>query len=220
MNLNKPKILILSLLLSGSCEMMYSQGDTLVKRDSCLNNILETKVLRKGIYKDIKEFQTNSPFFACNLSTYKHDRSAEYYLKTDGNVLVLVDSTGKERRIPEAVCWGFSDGTKVYYIDHRSIINEMLIMGHFCIYSKALFGANVGYNPWNSGWSGGSNATLPEYILNILTGQIMDLTVKNLKTFVLSDDPELLEQFNSENMQASVMDLYVKKYNKRHPVSF
>jgi hypothetical protein len=220
MNLNKPKILIFSLLLSGLCEIMYSQTDTLVKRDSCLNNILETKVLRKGFYRNINEFQTNSPYYTYNFSTFKYDRSAEYYLKVKGNGITLKDRSGKNVNIGKPI-WGFCDGTKAYYIDDLSV-NEIILFGRFCIYtdSKDQYGSNLGYNPISYQAIGGSYSALPEYFLNILTGKEMHLTIKNLKDFILVDDPELLEQFNKENIPKSVMFLYVKRYNERHPVSF
>jgi hypothetical protein len=216
MNLNKPKILILALLLSGSCGVMYSQGDTLKKADSCLNNILETKVLRKGFYRTMNEFQTNSPSFKPNFSTFKYDQSAEYYLTTKRNMLVLIDRKGKKTYLEDPI-WGFCDGEKVYFKDAVSEFNDIILIGHYCIFSKSLFGSNGYYDP---GKYGDCFSYLPDFTLNILTRQTMELTVANIKKFILVDDPELLEQFNKENMQKSVMFQYIKKYNERHPLSF
>ena len=215
MNLNKSKILILSLLFTRSCDVVFSQVDTLSKPDSCLNNIVKTKVFRKGFYRNMNEFKTNSPSFTPNFSTYKYDKSAEYFLKVKGVDLILTDRTEKRINIGDPV-WGFCDGAKVYYVDDNAV-SEILLFGHYCIYRKAQFGADLNYNPWSMN---NEYKTPPDYVLNILTGKTMIISVKNLKNIILADDPDLLEQFNKENIPKSVLFLYVKKYNERHPVTF
>jgi hypothetical protein len=227
MKLSQTKSYIIFFLLFGLYESIYSQVDSLSKGDSCLNNILKTKVLRKGIYRSLKEFQTNSPFYACNLTTYKHDNSADYFIKMDGSMLVLVDKNGDKSRIGEPI-WGFCDGEKIYYKDPYSVYSEITLKGRFCIYSKYSSGSG-GSVYVSSAYNGGSgifmstgngSSSFNDYIIDILTGDRIELTVRNLKKYILVDDPELLAGFNKEENPKFMMDQYIIRYNDRHPVSF
>jgi hypothetical protein len=208
----KNKIQILLLLVIGINEMSYSQTDTLVRKDSCLNNIIETKVLRKGVYRNLQEFQNNKPFYSLNISRYRYDRSSDYYVEIHGGNMIVSDPSKKKYTFSEPT-WGFCDGEKIYF-RNKSYYGEILLIGHYCLYSPT---KNISSSAFNSDLSQSSSN---QYTMNILTGEKMICTAENLEKFILADDAELLDQFKREKLKNIMIYQYVKKYNERHPVSF
>lgn len=187
--------------------ILFAQTDTLSKSDSSLNNILEAKVLRGGIYKTFQEFQQNNPGNKISLSTFQKDNTVDYHIVSKRNAIFLIDNKGIEQVVPEPL-WGFSDGTKIYYIDRSYKFNEMEVKGRYCIFSKVVTGSGFGTTNFNS----------YDIILDFYTGKVQHLTVSYMKSVVLVDDPELLAEFNDDALRAAMIYQYVEKYNQRHPV--
>jgi hypothetical protein len=228
MKYNQSKILFFFFLLLGGCELIFSQTDTLVKKDSCLSNILETKILRKGVYRNLQEFENNSPYYALNISTFKHDPSADYCVKTKGGKMTITDASGKKVKFEGSV-WGFCDGEKVFFKYGHSSFGEILLIGPYCVFSITKQVSSmyyVGGTSYHSGYTGGywsygtPTTSYKEYILNILTGEKLNLTERNLMNYLLVNDAELMDQFKQEKLKKIMIYQYVKKYNDKHPVSF
>jgi hypothetical protein len=212
---------ILFIALTCACQLvLYSQPDTLNGADLCLNNILETKVLRKGIYRSFEDFLNNSPCILINISTFKIDTAGTYHLETNNGFIDLIDNTDKtKRRIPQPV-WGFCDGKKVYYVDQFLDYYEFHIIGHFCACSYISTGyGGIGNNISFTGRSVESTTNSSrEYAVDILTGETIILNARSMKTRVLVEDPELLQEYTKDKLK-NVMSLqYIERYNERHPV--
>jgi hypothetical protein len=202
----------LAVLCGISSEISFSQVDTLSKHDSCLNNIVETKILRKGIYRNFKEFTTNSPSHIFNLSAYKFEKTAEYFVTIKGKNLEMKDKSGNLVELTGPI-WGFCDGSKIYFKDKNLVYNEIQMLGRYCIYNK-YWSAAAYDNAWNS------TSPPPDYVLDLMTTREERLTDKYLINFILADDPELLNQYKEEPLKKIMLFQYVKKYNDRHPVNF
>jgi hypothetical protein len=52
--------------------------------------------------------------------------------------------------------------------------------------------------------------------MDISTGEIYRLNSKNLKEFVLNNEPELLEEFENESMRSTMLYLYINKINLKY----
>jgi hypothetical protein len=216
-------MLISQMIIISSSTFIFSQIDSLPHADSCLNNILETKVLRKGIYRDLKEFQTNSPSYMVNFSDYEVETTTGFFITVSGKKLEIKDTLGNIIELTGPI-WGFCDGKKVFKRGSSGFW-EFSALGHYCIYEvNKYYAASSHYSPGYGGVGGSWHSTpattsIKDYALNMITGEEIKINMRNLTEIILKDDPELLKKFNNEPLKDLMIDQYITKYNKRHPVS-
>ena len=170
---------------------------------------------KKGVYKTFHEFQLNTPSESGELVVKKRTAAAQAYLLASRNELYIVDSMGREKKVKDF--WGFSDGRDIYIRDNG--LNRLQEIGYYCLYQ--LKGVSVA--PLNNPNPNAATYRLPQAapeqkkkVLNILTGQIYDLTVYNLKKYILAPDKEVLSAFNADRQKKDRMEYYIHWFNERN----
>lgn len=178
------------------------------------NFIFNVDTYKKGVYKTFREFQLNAPSETGELVVKKRSTAAQVYLLANRNELYIVDSTGREKRIKD--CWGFSDGSDIYIRDNG--LNRLQEIGYYCLYQLHTVGVVPGANP-NPNAATYNLGTPPEpkkKVLNIITGEILDLTVYNLKKYILAPDKEIAAAFTADRQRKERMEYYIHWFNQKN----
>lgn len=174
--------------------------------------IFNTSAYRKGIYRSFREFQLNNPSEKGNVVVRSRSSAAQIYLLASRNELHIIDSTGAEKKVKNY--WGFSDGRTIYIRDNG--LNQLQEIGYYCLYEIHVIAATPVANP-----NAITNYNLPppnrkKKVFNILTGQTYDLTLYNLRKYILPQDKDLLEIFNNDAQKREKMEYYIRWFNERN----
>lgn len=174
--------------------------------------IFNTSVYKKGIYRSFREFQLNSPSEQGTIVVKNRSSAAQIYLLASRNELHVIDSTGRERKIKDY--WGFSDGNAVYIKDNG--LNKLQEIGYYCLYEIRTVAPTPVANPNAITFNNIPPPNRKKKVFNILTGQVYDLTLYNLRKYILSPDKELLEMFNTDAQKREKMEYYLHWFNRRN----
>jgi len=174
--------------------------------------IFSTRHYKKGIYKTFREFQRNSPSEQGELVIKNRSSAAQIYLLASRNELHVRDSTGQERKVKDY--WGFSDGQYVYIRDNG--LNRLQEIGYYCLYEIHAVAAMPVANPNAITFNNLPPPNRKKKVVNILTGQIYDLTVYNLRKYILPQDKELLASFLEDRRKRERMEYYLHWFNQRN----
>lgn len=179
---------------------------------SAADFIFNTSAYKKGIYRSFKEFQLNNPSEQGNIVVKSRSSAAQIYLLASRNELHIVDSTGQEKKVKD--CWGFSDGKAVYIRDNG--LNKLQEIGYYCLYEIHVIAATPVPNPNAITFNNVPPPNQKKKVFNILTGQVYDLTLYNLRKYILPQDKELLEMFNTDAQKRERMEYYIRWFNERN----
>jgi len=179
---------------------------------SAADFIFNTTAFRKGIYRSFKEFQLNDPSEHGNIVVKSRSSAAQIYLLASRNELHIVDSTGQEKKLKDY--WGFSDGKTVYIRDNG--LNKLQEIGYYCLYEIHVIAPTPVANPNAITFNNAPPPNQKKKVFNILTGQVYDLTLYNLRKYILPQDKELLEIFNTDAQKRDRMEYYIHWFNERN----
>jgi hypothetical protein len=179
---------------------------------SAADFIFNTSTYKKGIYRSFKEFQLNNPSEQGNIVVKSRSSAAQIYLLASRNELHIVDSTGQEKKVKDY--WGFSDGKAVYIRDNG--LNKLQEIGYYCLYEIHVIAATPVPNPNAITFNNVPPPNQKKKVFNILTGQVYDLTLYNLRKYILPQDKELLEMFNTDAQKRERMEYYIRWFNERN----
>jgi hypothetical protein len=174
--------------------------------------IFTTHSYKKGIYKSFREFQMNSPSELGTIVVKNRSSAAQIYLLASRNELHVVDSTGQERKVKDY--WGFSDGKAVYIRDNG--LNKLQEIGYYCLYEIRTVAPTPVANPNTVTFNNVPPPNRKKKVFNILSGQVYDLTLYNLRKYILPPDKELLEIFNNDAQKRERMEYYIHWFNQRN----
>jgi len=177
------------------------------------NTVYDTHQYKKGIYKTFQEFRANTPSVTGNIVVKNKTPAAQIYLLSSPNELRIIDSTGQEQKVKKY--WGFSDGTSIYIKDNG--LNRLEEIGYYCLYR---FHAITSGTP-NKGTEGMVFSNTPpqtadKRVLNIVTGDVYDLTLFNMRRYILPQDTALLREFNQDKLAKNKLVYYIQKFNQRN----
>jgi hypothetical protein len=179
---------------------------------SAADFIFNTTAYNKGIYRSFKEFQLNKPSEQGRIVVKSRSSAAQIYLLASRNELHIIDSTGQEKKLKDF--WGFSDGKAVYIRDNG--LNKLREIGYYCLYEIHVIAATPVANPNAITFNNAPPPNQKKKVINILTGQVYDLTLYNLRKYILPQDKELLEMFNTDAQKRERMEYYILKFNERN----
>jgi hypothetical protein len=175
--------------------------------------VLDNKLPKKGLYKSFAEFQQNSPSASGDLVVKTRSSAAQIYLLANRNELRLRDASGEEHKVKDY--WGFCDGKNIYIRDYG--LNKLIEIGYYCIYELQTVRPSGGY--LNSADMTTNSPTTPatiKKVLNVVTGDKLDLTAYNLKKYILPQDSALLEEFRTDRNKKSTLEYYIYRFNERN----
>lgn len=198
------RYLLLSVVFSGLS--LSSKG-----QDS--SSLYDTHLYKKGIYKNFKEFRANNPSENGTLVIKDKTPAAQIYLLSARNQLLIRDSTGQEHKVKNF--WGYSDGTAAYIKDNG--LNKFDEIGYYCLYQiHAITSAPANRATEGIIFNNTPPATTSKKVLNIVTGDVYDLTLFNLRRYILPQDTALLREFNDDRRNREKLVYYIQKFNQRN----
>ncbi|NIG52417.1 hypothetical protein [Chitinophaga sp. Cy-1792] len=174
--------------------------------------IIYARQYNKGLYKSFKDFQTNSPTEDGDLVIKDRSSAAQTYLLADKNQLVIRDGAG-EHKVKDY--WGYCDGRNLYIKDNG--LNRIIETGYYCIYRQHGLQSSRGYvNPADMTVNNISTPVQLVKVINIMTGEIYDLSAYNLRKYILPQDNELLEEFRTDKEKKDKLEYYIHRFNERN----
>lgn len=176
-------------------------------------SIYDTHQLKKGIYKNFREFRANDPSQTGSLIIKEKTPAAQVYLLAAPNELHIVDSSGQEHKVKKY--WGYSDGTSIYIKDNG--LNKLEEIGYYCLYQvRAITSSTPNRGTEGIIFNNTPPATTSRKVLNIVTGDIYDLTFYNLRKYILPQDTALLREFYQDRQNKERLVYYIQKFNQRN----
>ncbi|CAL1521113.1 hypothetical protein [Chitinophaga sp. MM2321] len=179
--------------------------------------IIYAHALKKGLYKSFEEFQTNNPSGEGDLVIKNRSSAAQIYLLANRNELVMRDAAGQEHKIKNY--WGYCDGQYIYIKDNG--LNKIEPAGYYCIYELRGVQPSRGYyNQADMTVNSISTPVRLKKVINIITGEILELSAYNLKKYILPQDKDLLEEFRRDNARKDQLEYYIDQFNQRNKPVF
>lgn len=176
-------------------------------------SVYDTHQYKKGVYKTFQEFRANNPSITGTITVKNKTPAAQVYLLSAPNELNMIDSTGKEQKVRKY--WGFSDGTSIYIKDNG--LNKLEEIGYYCLYHiRAITPATPNRATEGMVFNNTPPATADKRVLNLVTGDVYDLTVFNLRRYILPQDTALLREFNEDKQSKNKLVYYIQKFNQRN----
>ncbi|WP_436485660.1 hypothetical protein [Chitinophaga sp. ARDCPP14] len=175
--------------------------------------ITDAPQLKKGLYKTFEEFQSNNPSEEGDLVIKNRSSAAQIYLLANRNELVLRDGAGQEHKLKNY--WGFCDGRNIYIKDNG--LNKLQEIGYYCIYALHGIQPSRGYlNQADMTTNSISTPVVLKKVLNVVTGQILELSAYNLKKYILPQDSVLLDEFRGDREKKDQLEYYIFRFNQRN----
>lgn len=175
--------------------------------------ITDAPRLKKGLYKTFEEFQSNNPSEEGDLVIKNRSTAAQIYLLANRNELVLRDASGQEHKLKNY--WGFCDGKNIYIKDNG--LNKLQEIGYYCIYALHGMQPSRGYiNQADMTTNSINTPVVLKKVLNMVTGQILELSAYNLKKYILPQDSVLLDEFKSDREKKDQLEYYIFRFNQRN----
>jgi hypothetical protein len=175
--------------------------------------ITDARQLKKGLYKSFEEFQTNSPSEEGDLVIKNRSSAAQIYLLANRNELVLRDAAGQEHKVKNY--WGFCDGKNIYIRDNG--LNKIEETGYYCLYALHGIQPSRGYlNQADMTVNSISTPVVLKKVVNVVTGQVLDLSAYNLKKYILPQDSALLDEFRADKEKKDQLEYYIYRFNQRN----
>ncbi|KAA2244988.1 hypothetical protein F0L74_03225 [Chitinophaga agrisoli] len=204
--------LLLLLLSNLFCSLIpvHAQDTTIIAATPGF--IFNTHHYKKGVYKNFQEFQQDNPSITGNLVLKNRSSAAQIYLLASRNELRVVDSTGQERKVKDY--WGFSDGNSVYIRDNG--LNRIKEIGYYCLYEIGGLIATPLPQPGALTFKNTPPPVIRKKVINILTGDIYELSLYNLRKYILPEDKVILEAFNQDEQKREKLEYYIQWFNQRN----
>jgi hypothetical protein len=176
-------------------------------------SVYDTHQYKQGIYKNFREFRANNPSVSGTIVVKNKTPAAQIYLLSAPNELRIVDSTGQEQKVKKY--WGYSDGTSIYIKDNG--LNKLEEIGYYCLYHiRSITSATPNRATEGMVFNNTPPAAADKRVLNLVTGDVYDLTLFNLRRYVLPQDTALLREFNEDKQNRNRLVYYIQKFNKRN----
>lgn len=221
------RIFLISALILIVLGSLHAQNDSIQEGYVKYTNSFKFK---DGIYSNFQQVKLNQPIQKSQIVTDIDYNSFDFYEKLfERKLISLYDNIGVKKEIKVNEIWGFSD-KGVLYINLNEEFNRIPVFGsisHFIAnrtYTEYDPYSYSPYNRYNTYYHSDSRTTktvLMQYILDFESGKLYDFNYKSVE-LLISKDEELYEEFVklSKNKKKKLKFLYIRKYNKNHPVYF
>jgi len=174
--------------------------------------IFNIRHFKKGVYRSFREFQQDNPSVSGNLVVKNRSSAAQIYLLANRNELHVVDSAGQEHKVKDY--WGFSDGSSVYIRDNG--LNKLQQIGYYCLYEIKGIIATPTPIPGSLTFANTPPPAIRKKVLNILTGEVYELSLYNLRKYILPEDKVILQAFNEDERKRERLEYYIQWFNERN----
>ncbi len=194
--------------------VFFIQSLFVLSQESKVYNVKEIEILNadslnQGLYISYDEFIHNDP--SITDVRFHDDKRFEWeimFFNKKKEDLYIYDENGKKVKLKEKV-WGFCNGESIY-IYHKKRYCKVEKLGKYSVFIWKMEQAYFTQS------SGSFNTAEKEFLMDISTGEIYKLSSKNLKKYVLNNEPELLEKFKNETLRNTMLYLYINKVNLKY----
>ncbi|WP_343691456.1 hypothetical protein [Chitinophaga sp.] len=177
------------------------------------HTIYDTHQYNKGLYKSFEEFRNNEPSETGNIVIKGKTTAAQFYLLSPATELVAVGNDGKEHKIKKY--WGYCDGTNLYVRDNG--LQKIEEVGYYCLYQvRAITASTPNAATGGMVFSNTPPAVVSKKVINLVTGNFYDLTLYNMKKFILPQDSALIREFYQDPRNKERLVYYIQKFNQRN----
>ncbi|WP_160712103.1 hypothetical protein [Chitinophaga solisilvae] len=175
--------------------------------------IIYTASPKKGLYRTFTEFQQNNPAEQGDFLIRNKSTAAQIYLLANRNELVLRDAAGQEHKVKKF--WGYCDGRNIYI--HDNGLNLISQLGYYCVYELQGVQPSRGiYNPADMTVNAINTPVRLKKVINIVTGEILELSWYNLKKYILPQDSALFGEFRADKSKREQLESYIYRFNQRN----
>ena len=219
--------LLLLCLAFGLSFSAVAQSDSVAAEPA--NNILTTKVYRKGLYRSLEEFKTNSPSVTDIPIVIDTRSGADRFVAGGTGYKLYIDMPeGQKDVILKGSYWGYCDGQDVYLRLAGTHVNveKFETIGLYCYYldhsidaSGATAGMGLMFGVAGALAAGvvaasGSEEGIPS-VMNFNTGNFAQLTTGMVEK-MLERDPELKASIGPVKKFKGDRLAFIQTYNDRH----
>lgn len=181
-----------------------------------LHSFSQTDTIQKNaVFLSYNEFANNTPSIK-GINIYLDQKALDKFE-------LMYDSAGVQYIFSRPL-WGFSDSNNVY-IKYKNRYALFIEIGKICMFRYfEPEKKKLGYGP-PTYFNGRSESTFRivktprqemTFALNTETGEIIEIKPSNMNK-IITDDPDLLKQFNNEgsNKEGEILT-YIRTYNQHH----
>ncbi len=185
---------------------------------------------KEGIYINFDQVKTNSPLPKSRiLSTYDYTDPDFFNQILEKDKIYYYDQIGNKQELRTRDIWGYSRNGFIYLKMEDGYFRITLIgaISHFIAsqttYSNAYNSPyyNSYMDPYRTYPSSYQTTEMRQYLLNFLTGTVLDYTDNSLEA-ILIQDPELHDEYMAlrKKKRKQMRFIYIRKFNERHPLYF
>lgn len=189
---------------------------------------LYTVTKKAGFYKTFDEFNRNEP--SISFSAKVVPVQGYINLTTKKFTLYTLDFGSEEPLEKNTPIWGFCDGTHLFIsrlpkFKLKNKYDGVLYINKYIYFQTTESTYNSGGGPTfmaapgggAGGMMGGGGGAKPfaEFIIDVNTGKMTELTKESLRELI-ADDKELLTEFEAEKKKKKVIGEYWIRYEKKH----
>ncbi len=185
---------------------------------------------KEGIYLSFDQVKTNSPLPKSRiLSTYDYSDPDFFNQILEKDKIYYYDQIGNRQELRTRDIWGYSRNGFIYLKMEDGYFRITLIgaISHFIAsqttYSNAYNSPyyNSYMDPYRTYPSSYQTTEMRQYLLNFLTGTVLDYTDNSLEA-ILIQDPELHDEYMAlrKKKRKQMRFIYIRKFNERHPLYF
>lgn len=193
---------------------------------------------KEGVFTNFDQVRQNNPIPKSRIiSAVPYDDPDFFERVLKEKRLQLYDNLGVKQEIQTKAIWGFSRNGILYIYLNNSYF-RITIIGNICHFVGSLtsYNRNSGvpyygygypyyyspyYNPSYSPYSNNASVEMKQYLLDFLTGNVLDYSEESVRVLLMSD-PELHDEYAGLNKkkQKQLKFLYIRKFNERNPLYF
>lgn len=189
---------------------------------------------KDGIFLNFDQVQQNNPIpISLIISPVAFDDPDFYDRILIEKTVRFFDDLGSAQEILVQDIWGYSHSGTLY-ININNGFYRITIIGNICHFVANVTTYDRYYNSYNpyispyyypyspyTPYSNNMSTEMRQYLLDFMTGEVMDYDVPELEVLLMSD-PELHDEFVSLSKRKKKQQkfLYIRKFNERNPLFF
>ena len=185
---------------------------------------------KEGLYLNFNQVKTNSPLPKSRIiSTYDYSDPDFFDKMLEKDKIYYYDQIGNRQELKTKDIWGYSRNGFIY-IKMEDGYFRITLIGAICHFVASQTTYNNAYNsPYYYSYSDiyhtypstYQTTEMRQYLLNFLTGTVLDYDENSLEA-ILMQDPELHDEYMalSKKKRKQMRFIYIRKFNERHPLYF
>ncbi len=182
---------------------------------------------KDGVFLNIDQVKSNEPIPASRIVSSMDYNDKDFFdVVLSKNVLYYYDNVGTQKELPTSKVWGYSRNGYLYIKIEGDYYRITLIgaISHFLANHTTYNSSSPYYNSYSDPYQMGSSyptTEVEQYLLDFMTGRVMDYSVKNIET-LLMQDPALHDEYDalSNKKKQQQKFVFMRKFNESHPLFF